>query len=231
MRRLSTFAFLAVVIQLVLPARALAWWDFIEELSGPGRFYGWDVEVRLFCLTESQTQKREDGEPVTQKFGPTLGSIVTACTVKRGQTRRLAVDLGARFLWADNNPQFANGERISLTTLEPSVSINLLSRYPGKDFIDYGFGAGTYWFSSTQFPAFHGTFIEPIRLEFHTTTKFKQDHDKWTALIPVVRVGYLVFPAGFETASFAAAAGVPPRISRDWVFNGGVFFDLEGLFK
>jgi hypothetical protein len=37
----------------------------------------------------------------------------------------------------------------------------------------------------------------------------KQNH-KWTAAIPVVRLGMLMFPGGFETASFVAAPGVPP---------------------
>jgi len=217
---------------LALPAPARAWWDFIEELSGPGRFYGWDVELRLFCLNDKTPAATVAGVtgPETERVGPTVGAVVSACRVKKGYVRRLAVDLGARFLRADDNPRFANRERISLTTLEPSISFNVLSKYPDRDFVDVGFGAGVYWFSSTEFPSFNGAFLEPVRIEFHPTTNMKQNH-RWVAAIPVVRVGYLLFPGGFETASFAAAPGVPPRISRDWAFNAAVFFDLEGLFR
>lgn len=264
MRRLCTVAVLAFAMQMIVPAPALAWWDFIEELSGPGKFYGWDVDLRLFCLNENIEQLNVDRKAAPQKaadaraaavkagldkeaadraaakaaevnvevekVGPTLGAIVSACRVKRGYSRRLAVDLGARFLWATDNARFANGQRIGLTMLEPAVSFNLLNKYLNGDYIDYGFGGGVYWFTSTEFSGFHGAFLEPIRLEFHPPTNLKQ-HNKWAAAIPVFRIGYLLFPSGFETASFAAAPSVPPRIGRDWVLNGGVFFDLEGLFK
>ena len=192
----------------ISPSPALAWWDFLEELSGPGRFYGWYVDLRLFCLNDKVDATRAGANaPETERVGPTVGAVVSACRVKKGYARRIGVNVGARFLKADDNPRFANGQRISLTTLEPSISFNLLSRHPDRDFVDFGFGAGVYWFSSTEFPSFNGAFLEPVRIEFHPTTNMKQNH-KWTAAIPVVRLGYLMFPAGFETASFAASSRV-----------------------
>jgi hypothetical protein len=228
MRRIVMTVVCSVLLQWAMPSQAYAWWEFIEELSGPGRFYGWDIDLRLFCLNDKFDPARA-GDP-TERVGPTVGAVVSACRVRTGYARRMAINVGARFLRADNNPRFANGERIALTTLEPAVSFNLLSKYPSRDFIDYGFGAGVYWFSSSEFPSFNGAFLEPVRVEFHPTTNMKQSH-KWAAAIPVLRVGYLMFPGGFETASFAAAPGVPTRISRDWAFNAGIFFDLEGLFQ
>ena len=231
MRRIALTLVSTVLMLVALPAPAAAWWEFLEELSGPGRFFGWDVDLRLFCLNDKFDPARAGQDtPETERVGPTLGAVVSACRVKSGYARRLAVNLGARFMWADDNPRFANGQRISFTTLEPSVSFNLFSKFPDGDFVDYGFGAGAYWFSSTEFPSFNGAFLEPVRIEFHPTTNMKQNH-KWAAAIPVVRLGWLMFPGGFETASFAAAPGVPPRISRDWAFNAGIFFDLEGLFQ
>ena len=228
MRRVALTLVSTALMVVALPSPAAAWWEFLEELSGPGRFYGWDVDLRLFCLNDKFDPTRS-GDP-TERVGPTAGAVVSACRGKKGYARRLAVNLGARFMWADDNPRFANGQRISFTTLEPAVSFNLLSKYPDRDFVDYGFGAGAYWFSSTEFPSFNGAFLEPIRIEIHPTTNMKQNH-RWTAAIPMVRLGMLMFPGGFETASFAAAPGVPPRISRDWAFNAGIFFDLEGLFQ
>ena len=68
-----------------------------------------------------------------------------------------------------------------------------------------------------------------MRFEFHPTTNMKKNH-KWAAAIPAVRVGYLVFPGGFETASFAASPDVPARISRDWVYNVGLFSISKACF-
>jgi hypothetical protein len=241
MSRFSLRVAFAVGLLLMLPGRAHAWWDFIEQLSGPGPFYGWDVEVRLFCVVDKVDTGAPAGTPRVleedRRMALTVGAVVSACRVKKRDlaqpniyyVRRLAVDIGARVVWADDNPQFANGQRISLTTLQPTISINLLSKWPDRDFVDYAFGAGAFWFSSSEFPSFSGAFIEPVRLEIHPTTKMKEN--RWAALIPSVRAGYIMFPAGFETARFAASPDVPPRISRDWVFNTGVFFDLEGLFR
>ena len=74
--------------------------------------------------------------------------------------------------------------------------------------MDYGFGAGAYWFSSTEFPSFSGAFLEPVRIEFHPTTNMKKEHP-WAAAIPSVRLAYLVFPGVFETVRFGATPGRP----------------------
>jgi hypothetical protein len=59
----------------------------------------------------------------------------------------------------------------------------------------------------------------------------KQNH-RWTAAIPMVRLGMLMFPGGFRDGVLCGCSPrVPPRISRDWAFNAGIFFDLEGLFQ
>ena len=56
MRRIVVALTSAVLLQLVLlPARHPHGGSFIEELSGPGRFYGWDIQMRVFC--------RVDGSP------------------------------------------------------------------------------------------------------------------------------------------------------------------------
>jgi hypothetical protein len=244
MRRICTLVGSAIVL-LAVPAPSYAWWEFLEEFSGPRKFYGWDIQMRVFCLVdtvEAQTVTR-DGRTRTVKVvqkterqvPSAIGVLVSACKVERspdhGKThhaRRMSVDLGARFLHSED-PRFANGERIDFTTLEPSISINLFSRWPSRDFLDYGFGAGAYWFSSTEFQSFNGAFLEPVRFEFHTTTVMKQK--AWASLVPSVRVAWLNFPAGFETASWAAGPGIAPRIRSDWVFNLGIFFDLEPLLR
>lgn len=244
MRRICTLIGSAIVL-LAVPAPSYAWWEFLEEFSGPRKFYGWDIQMRVFCLVDTvqARQVTRDGvtktvkvvEETERQIPSAIGVLLSTCNVRRSPehrrthfARRMSVDLGVRFLHSED-PQFANGERIDFTTLEPSISINLFSRWPTRDFLDYGFGAGAYWFSSTEFPSFNGAFLEPIRFEFHTTTAMKQRN--WASFVPSVRVGWLNFPAGFETAAWAAAPGIAPRIGSDWVFNLGIFFDLEPLLR
>ena len=165
-------------VLLVLPERANAWWDIIEELSGPGRFYGWDIDLRLFCLNDKvdATRAGDRTHPRPREVGPTVGSRrLSVPGQEEAMPVAMAVNLGARFLKADDNSQFANGQRISLTTLEPSISVQPSEQAPDRDFLDYGFGAGVYWFSSTEFPSFNGAFLEPVRFEFHTTTAYETE--------------------------------------------------------
>jgi hypothetical protein len=57
MRRISSAVILAMLLQLVIPGRAYAWWEFIEPWSGPGWWTGPSVDARLFCLADSTTKQ------------------------------------------------------------------------------------------------------------------------------------------------------------------------------
>jgi hypothetical protein len=234
-RRILTAALCAALLELAVPPPANAWWEYIEQLSGPGPFKGWDLQARVFCLVrtpvpESEKKAGEGDFKIIKAAGPILGAIVSACRIRDDEIRRASVDVGARFLSADGDARFANGKSIDLTTLEGSISYNVFGNHADSDYVDVAFGVGMYWFASDDFPSFRGFFMEPVRIEFHPTTAMKR-RTKWVALIPVLRAGYLFFPAGFETAKFHAAPSVQPQIGADWVFNASVSFDLEGLFR
>jgi hypothetical protein len=240
MRRTLLMVGCSAMVLVGMPSPAFAWWDFFEQLSGPGKFFGWDLQGRVFCLFD-EIPVRDDGQrdadkPIqTKAFVPSsIGIITSTCRPEEIKDKikykqRLSVDLVSRFVWADDNPQFAHGQRISLTTFEPLVWIALLNKFDNWDILSYGFGGGTYWFSSTEFKSFNGAFLEPVRLEIHAP--FNVRKHAWSAAIPRFQVGYAVFPAGFETASFAATSDTPVRISRDWVLNGALAFDLSPLLK
>lgn len=242
MRRVALTLVSTALLSLAWPSPAHAWWEFLEELSGPGPFRGWDIQARVLCLVRTPdidpTTKMQRVDPVTNeklykteaKSAPVIGVILSACRIKPEETRRASVEVGARFLTADGDVRFANGNSIDFTTVQGTISYNLLGSHADSDYLDIAFGGGMYWFASDDFPAFRGFFMEPVRLEFHPTTAMKR-RTKLSALVPVIRAGFLLFPAGFETAKFHAATGVAPQIGRDWVFNAGVSFDLEGLFK
>ena len=244
MRRIALTLVSTALMLVALPSPAAAWWEFLEELSGPGRFYGWDIQLRVFCVVDKIPVKADrtrdkDQEVTTEKFAPTsVGILTSTCKAEELKTeeapklkykQRIAVDLGMRFLWADDNPRFANGQRISLTMFHPSISMALLNRFDNWDIVSLGFGGGAFWFSSTEFSSFNGTFLEPFRIELHAPFNWRRK--TWSAAIPRVRSGYLVFPAGFDNARFAATADVPARISRDWVYNLAIDFDLSPLLR
>jgi hypothetical protein len=223
MRRLCAVLGASVVVLVAAPAPAGAWWEIIEQLSGPGPFKGWSIEARFACRVDPDD---EGPAPAELRFVTAAEAAAGVCKLQPGEVRRGSVDFGMRFVWNDNDPRFANGEKINLTTFAPAITWNVI---PNRrwDVVDYGVSAGVYWFTSTEFPSFKGAFVEPLRLEFHAPSTIREE--KWAFFVPRVRVAVLGFPAGFDTSRFAASPGVPARIPRDWVMNYAVFFDLQPL--
>jgi hypothetical protein len=208
------------------PSPAHAWWDFIEQLSGPGPFWAVDVQFRVFCWVRDPSP----GAAATGEFQVNSGGgvVLSACKIPSGRVRRAALDLGTAFGWTGHDQQFAGGERIRLWTIGGSYTYNVFSAHPNRDFLDIAAGGGGYVFSSKGMPqSVSGYYLEPVRFEFHPTTNFKRrtQSNGWSKLVPVLRVGYLLFPSGFETEQFVDTT--PKHIGADWVFTAGLFFNFE----
>jgi len=238
MRRVSTIIVCTMILQAVCASEAFAWWDGVEHASGPGPFYGWDIQLRLFCVvrTEDQTTPTKQERTEIRTSGP-VGAILSVCRVARGnrsrgdaqkERERVMFDLGARFLrtkkYEDQAargeiPDFANGKRIHLTTLEPAVMFPVVDK--GLFRLDYGFGAGVYWLSSEGFEPESGTLLEPIRFDFRLRLP-----RSWKVDAAIARFGLLNFPAGFNFQNFGGAPGHDGRVSSDWVKSIALFVDL-----
>lgn len=52
MRRAALTLFSTALMLVCVPRPAAAWWEFLEELSGPGTWKGFDIDARLFCLVD-----------------------------------------------------------------------------------------------------------------------------------------------------------------------------------
>jgi hypothetical protein len=223
MRRVFTLFGFALLF-VAIPSRAHAWWEFIEEFSGPHRFWGPDIQLRLFCVVGPKDPTQVDQRTKTQSAVP-IGVILTLCKYDSSTEKpRLMFDLGARFLTSrrykgDTNPDFANGETIHFTTLEPALMFPLVSTPKERLRLDYGFGAGVYWFSSEGFQSFNGAFLEPVRFDLRIKVS-----ETWFRAV-VVRAGLLHFPAGFDPQAWA---GGPDngRIAAEWVPTYSVSVDI-----
>src|ERR1700681_288951 len=50
MRRVCVSLVCCLLVQIALPPSALAWWGWWDELSGPGKFRGFQIDTRVLCF-------------------------------------------------------------------------------------------------------------------------------------------------------------------------------------
>lgn len=218
MRRLSvTLMFCALFLSVVsAPAHAAFSWDWIDQLSGPGPFYGPVFDWRLVCLTDNAEK------PV--KITTVAGIVGSACSYEKGEKRRASIDLNFGFLHAKDDARFADGKEIKLTTLEPTFSWHIWGPF------EAGAGVGVYWLSAETFPSVARVMLEPIRFDLRPLRLNDTQHDWWREVL-TLRIGWVVIPSGFEPNDFNAAAGTARRIPSEVVRTWGVFIDGEPIIR
>jgi len=166
------------------------------------------------------------------------GVTYSACPVEKDLNRRVSVEFAFRLFhtFSDRSKDYAGGNQIKLATFVPSIGWRpLVGISHGKiDAVDVGSGAGIYWFSSKGaspggFDAFSGMILEPVRMDFHAPSWLTAKTAwQWSA-VPNVRLGWVIFPAGFKANAFGKTAKPEQakRIPAELVRNWAIFADLS----
>jgi len=140
------------------------------------------------------------------------------------KSRRTSIELETDFWYARANDAYANGNGIVLVMLVPSYSWRLTS------YLDSGFAAGAYWFSSKGFEAFHGLVLQPARVELHAPADWstpKTPGWKRFASVFTVRYGVSTFPSGFGVQAFAGTGDKATRLSGELTQSLSLFVSLK----
>jgi hypothetical protein len=195
----------------------------------------WMAYATAFQKAHELNPRRPD--PTQKITSAAFGIVSSACGLERGERRRASFDLGIRLLsFTDQSPTnpYAGGNTIKLTTLEPSFSWTVFSD-PRYDMVDAGVGAGVYWFSSDGakaggFRAFKGIILEPMRFDIHAPSSVAGTKWWWTA-IPLVRLGWDIFPAGFDANAFGPRliGEKAQRIPAHLVGTRAIFVDWQPI--
>lgn len=93
MRRTCVLGICAVVCLLATSTNAYAWWEFVESLSGPGRWMGPDIDARLVCFVD--TRSRADSKAALAVLDAARAATPTDAEVAdanaRGTEARVAI--------------------------------------------------------------------------------------------------------------------------------------------
>jgi hypothetical protein len=217
MRRLLLSAAAGVAALTLSPAAAEAsGWRWLEKLSGPGDFFGFQADIKIYCVYDDKAPAPSDAE-IDKAPGVSI-----PCIHKRGnkrgengkkhsnyrlnlEERRHASGISVGYLRAASNDLIYD-ETIDLS--DRTVQVVTLEafhdrRFRGFQRIDYGVAVGANLFIG---PAGHRLWrasIEPrVTLKLFDLTQ--RDHYVGTFN---VRIGALWFPGGFKDTDFGAVPG------------------------
>jgi hypothetical protein len=205
--RASSIAMTAVALVVsAAPAAAQDGWRWLEKLSGPGDFYGYELGAKLLC-------KYDDAR--TGRQGEVESAISLPCLMKRQAAREVdlarriyAFGVSAGYLRAlSNDLQYApSDEHIDRTVHVIAVEGFYDHRIGDLSRLDYGVAVGANWFVGRAFDNFVRTSVEP-RVSFKLfdlrrgtgTTAYKGTF--------TVRVGALIWFKEFTAEDFGAIPG------------------------
>ena len=207
------------------------WWNTTAN-SGSGNTGFTNPDNRRFDrgnCTSSATDRRHIFNLSAVAEAPTFNNSILRGIGSNWRISPILKILSGSFMSSrkykdDADPEFGHGETIHFTTLEPAVMFPLLWKQSGWR-LDYGFGAGVYWFSSEGFESFNGAFLEPLRFDVYFPIR-----KGWVNAV-VFRAGALVFPAGFNPDAFAARGGSDNRIASELVPTYSLFVDLTPVAR
>jgi hypothetical protein len=205
MRRRAGWVALTILVwgAGAVPAQAQGW-RWLEKLSGPGDFFGFEYDQKLLCDYEELEPKARQEE---QTLKPEI--IVSApCVRKRHKhpdfTKRVfAFGVSASYLRGKNDLTYApTTEHIDRTIQVVSIETFYDHRL-GRTRIDYGAAVGFNWFLVPDADDFTRVSLEP-RLTFKLFD-MKQG-DKYVGTFGI-RAGVLFFAKGFDADDFGAVPG------------------------
>ncbi len=204
--RMRLWAFLICLAMWPGVANA-AWWGFLQELSGPGPFWGVGDSVRVFCVRETPS-----------------GSVIATCLRGRepGEIRQI-VNLQYGVQWSSGErfgDVTGDAGRVFAFRLEPTYQVRV---HPS---LDVGPGVGLLRLSGSGFDPLCRLSVTPISITF-TPGRVSGGTSARSGLVRI-RFDELYLPTGFSGADFGNTV-TSYATSHEWLSSVTVDIDLWGL--
>jgi hypothetical protein len=200
MRRRAGWVALTILVwgAGAVPAQAQGW-RWLEKLSGPGDFYGFEYDQKLLCRYENLTAAE------MAISGPCLRKTQNQNQPENRDLRKriYALGLSASYLRGKNDLTYApTAEHVDRTIQIVTVEGFYDHRITGTR-LDVGAAVGFNWFVVPQSDNFTRVSLEP-RLTFKLFDMKQGDEYVGTFGI---RAGVLFFTKGFDADDFGAIPG------------------------
>jgi len=193
MRTLKAAIFVVAFV-LLIPARAHAWWDWLDQLSGPGPFSGWDLQYRVFCFEDT------DGPDIKLRNVPDSGRPLArfagvGCVFDQDKNplASLNITVGQFYTVKNDIQPDKTRDRVTMTRFEPSIGV-FVDR---KKIVEVQTGVGVLVVHGPAFKTFERFYWKPIQLNITPGAA----HD---ARGLTFGIGVFIIPAGFDASNLGA---------------------------
>ena len=183
----------AALAASAVPAAAQDW-RWLEKLSGPGHFYGYELDVKLVCKYDQEERIVGISFPCPQQPKE-----------ENARKREYAAGVGLSYLAAlSNKLLYASAPDV----VDRTVRIIALEgfydhRFPQTQNVEYGIVGGVNWFQGDAFDTFTRVSLEP-RVSFRLLDLNRGNSYKGRFML---RAGVLFFLKGFKAEDFGAIPG------------------------
>jgi hypothetical protein len=207
-------------------ARAQGWWDFLEELSGPGPFYGGVTAVlKPVCFVE-KTPGRDDRVVVGWWGKGPAGDY--PCLVKSKSVHSY-VEVRVGHARTDDKPLFSDVQNQLLGRAGANLVEGLVMRQLDPA-VSIGAGAGVLWFSgsviTSAVPMFTATPISVSVTPFRLTGA----KSRWSRLV-VFRFEEIAIFGTTRAKDFNSASQSTFVANTEVKRSFGIDFDVLSLLK
>lgn len=239
MRRLPCSVLMLLLLTVVLPGRAyasLGWWDWLEQLSGPGPFAnGWMLDQRVACLVDAATTggsrsgRTLNGKAVnwmavsgraSDKSLPCLTNAAAVLAYVEVRGGRITTDRQA--LFSDVPGQLVG-----------TVAANTIQTYVMRQFDAFaiGAGAGTMWFTGEKLDGHAARFVfTPISAAFMPLQLLLR-HESERGRFLVIRFEEVALVGRLSASDFNSQSTSKFQTKSELVRSVSVTFDVLALMK
>jgi hypothetical protein len=183
--------------------------EWLDKLSGPGPFYGFEADVRVFCLWKQQ-------QAITLCFDDTNENIKGLFHV---ELPIFVSSFGSKLF--DDTPADTRSVRVYIA--EPFYTWRLHPSF------DYGVGAGMIWFTGDGFRTQYRGVITPLHVSFAPFAFGKWAGKRWSRML-LARFDLNYVTEGFiGSVDFQAATKFTH--GGEFLKGKGLVLDLSGFLR
>lgn len=235
MRRVIVTALCAASFLFMLPKPAHAWFDWIDQLSGPGPFIGFDLQWRLVCTADPVARAGKDPgdsslrslDSFDGKAKVLAGIFGAGCLGQPDVHPESSLNFKVARLWSlDNHLQYASGVKaptVNIWQLEPSYSTFV----DDKKTVELTMGMGVSMLTGDGFDSMTRLYFRPVMLTLTPGGRLSRSNfGNKLARSLNVSTGILYIPKGFDAEDFGAVPGTF-HTDRELLLTASVSVDLS----